>query len=320
MTIDFSSMKKILWNPLEKTGSGGITKDVLYGLHAPFHKKNPVIFTVDTDLFDESVSDEWIDQVFAAMALLEKHTFLVATKNTERMCRYMKTPDRDDRIGYTAMPKIDPKACGLLDWPIRNIWLGATVENQETADEIVFHLMRTPAEIRWVNANPLTGPIRFQEIPTGVNGPLWPYTDTSGDIPKLDWVFVQGDMHSDDHPLHPDWVVSIYSECQEAHVPFYFAGWGQWVPLNQMSFEMEYSIYKPKRKATKGENQFDMDEMYGRVCTVEERLINYQGDFIQVTDESFNQDKLRCHSVFKLGNNRSGCTLHQNTYQAWPDQ
>ena len=42
-----------------------------------------------SDLFHEGVPDEWIDRVFAVMALAPQHTFQVLTKRSARMREYM---------------------------------------------------------------------------------------------------------------------------------------------------------------------------------------------------------------------------------------
>lgn len=318
MFKDFHKLKKEHWKPVETSTPGSVHKGVLNGLRVPLHKRNPVIFTLAVDLFDESVPDEVIDQVFAVMTLCEQHTFMVHTKNTERMQAYMNDSFREDAIGYTAMPLIDPQSYGVLEWPIQNIWLGATAENQSEADARVPHLMQTPAAIRWLNANPLSGPLNFEDIPVGMSGPLRPNDTVSDLTPKLDWVFVRGDGESDDHPLHPDWITDIQKQCQKANVPFYFDGWGQWMPMNQMSFELHASIYTSKGGATKDTSHPESDELVTRVCKVQENLINYSGAFIEVTGAEFDKDKERCHSVFKVGAKRSGCELNRKVYQDWP--
>ena len=45
-----------------------------------------------SDLFHEDVPDEFIDQVFAGMALTPWHTYQVLTKRPERMLEYLTRP------------------------------------------------------------------------------------------------------------------------------------------------------------------------------------------------------------------------------------
>ncbi len=56
-------------------------------LEDPLHWKKPRMVFVNSmsDLFHEDVPDEFIDKVFAVMALCPQHTFQVLTKRPERM-------------------------------------------------------------------------------------------------------------------------------------------------------------------------------------------------------------------------------------------
>jgi len=60
-------------------------------LDQPLHWKRPrmVFVCAHADLFHEAVPDEWIDKVFAVMALASQHTFQVLTKRPERMLKYL---------------------------------------------------------------------------------------------------------------------------------------------------------------------------------------------------------------------------------------
>src|SRR5690606_3746107 len=44
------------------------------------------------------------------------------------------------------------------DWPA-NVWLGTTAENQEWADKRIPELLAVPAQVRFVSAEPLLGPL-----------------------------------------------------------------------------------------------------------------------------------------------------------------
>jgi protein gp37 len=140
------------------------------------------------DLFHEDVPDEWIDRVFAVMALAPQHTFQVLTKRTKRMREYFafkgsQQLDRGggedkasakDRIFIEAMlianrmeGPHEAAACvldALERWPLPNVWLGVSAERQQEADERIPELLATPAAIRFVSAEPLLGPIDFERI------------------------------------------------------------------------------------------------------------------------------------------------------------
>jgi protein gp37 len=94
-----------------------------------------------SDLFHESVPDEWIDRVFAVMALCPQHTFQVLTKRADRMRDYCSSPYNGVALSFK--------------WPLPNVWLGVSVEDQARADGRIPRLLDTPAAVRClVRASP----------------------------------------------------------------------------------------------------------------------------------------------------------------------
>lgn len=123
-----------------------------------------------TDLFGAFHSDEWIDKVFAIMALCPQHTFQVLTKRSTRMRYYMTGLKRDEAITGPTMEiiaearKIMPSHLyNMTDWPLPNVHLGVSCEDQTRADERIPDLLNTPAAVRFVSAEPLLGPINFRK-------------------------------------------------------------------------------------------------------------------------------------------------------------
>src|SRR6185436_14420816 len=53
-----------------------------------------------SDLFHDGVPDDFIDRVFAVMAVSRRHTFQILTKRAQRMQAYLSAPGRLDDI-YT---------------------------------------------------------------------------------------------------------------------------------------------------------------------------------------------------------------------------
>ncbi|NGO64243.1 phage Gp37/Gp68 family protein [Rhizobium daejeonense] len=115
------------------------------------------------DLFAEGVPDEWIDQVFAVMALAPQHTFQVLTKRPERMREYLTAASRQSDIAAAGVCIGQSPSHQFLmrseSWPLPNVWLGVSVEDQKRADERIPILLDTPAAIRWISAEPLLGPV-----------------------------------------------------------------------------------------------------------------------------------------------------------------
>ncbi|WP_265518932.1 DUF5131 family protein [Nitratireductor luteus] len=198
------------------------------------------------DLFHESVPDEWIDRVFAVMALAPQHTFQVLTKRAKRMLEYIAPRDTLLRIdeGVSRHTKgIRPNPAPT--WPLPNVWLGVSAERQQEADERVPELLNTPAAIRFVSAEPLLSSIDFTSICTGhyfidaLRGMKYhdaPEGQHSATEPcaHLDQIIVGGESGPSARPMHPDGPRSIRDQCEEADVPFFFKQWGEYFPVGQV--------------------------------------------------------------------------------------
>ncbi|TIT24447.1 MAG: phage Gp37/Gp68 family protein [Mesorhizobium sp.] len=263
-------------------------------LDQPLRWKQPrrIFVCAHGDLFAENVPDEWIDRVFAVMALAPQHTFQVLTKRAKRMREYVNgTRSSVPFLGRMPLERIHLEASGHMEgdggfmdtlkrhgnvyslycsvpWPLPNVWLGVSAERQQEADDRVPELLATPAAIRFVSAEPLLGPIRFDRIGEfldtfedcgGHPDPHWPATSQDatwlnalvgrmqaeardpygkrlGDIDvglrheggKLDWIIVGGESGQNARPMHPDWARSIRNQCAAAGVPFFFKQWGAW--------------------------------------------------------------------------------------------
>lgn len=118
-----------------------------------------------SDLFHPDVPFEFLDRVFAVMALASQHTFMVLTKRPERMREYIAgvlgepidTP-RDFAL-FDAWRAVHGEHCGQRSWPLSNVWLGVTAESQEQADARIPILLDTPAAKRFVSVEPMLGPV-----------------------------------------------------------------------------------------------------------------------------------------------------------------
>lgn len=234
-------------------------------LDQPLRWKSPrrIFVCAHGDLFHESVPDEWIDRVFAFMALAPHHTFQVLTKRPERMREYLSWHQRPFRIASTALSvgrnlpdghpgwsrdrwKVSPiRGCSqLAEWPLPNVWLGVSVEDQATADERIPHLLDTPAAIRFISAEPLLGPVDLTFMGDkpenglalrldalrgawmGMGRDPFVHHYTAG----LDWVIVGGESGQGARPMHPDWARSLRDQSAAASVAFHFKQWGEWAP------------------------------------------------------------------------------------------
>lgn len=119
-----------------------------------------------------------------------------------------------------------------VDWPLPNVWLGTSVENQAAADDRIPHLLRTPAAVRWVSCEPLLGAV---DISDHFYSGCHCNARSVGEcfcFPRrlLHWVVAGGESGPKARPMHPEWARSLRDQCQEAGVPFHFKQWGEWAP------------------------------------------------------------------------------------------
>jgi len=225
-------------------------------LLAPVRRKKPTTYFVNSmgDLFHEDCPDAWIDRVFAVMALCPQHTFQVLTKRAARMQDYCGAPDIVDRV-WSAADRISAASFarrdqgaqpGELPWPLRNVWLGVSTEDQKRADERIPHLLATPAAVRFISAEPLLGAIDLTAIrwhdedaeirANALTAEAWvensesasAYTNEADGNTKLDWVIVGGESGPDARPMHPDCARGLRDQCAAAGVAFFFKQWGAW--------------------------------------------------------------------------------------------
>lgn len=113
--------------------------------------------------------------------------------------------------------------------PPANVWLGATVVNQEEADRDIPKLLAVPARVRFLSIEPMLGPILLRDEWIGraksAQGPVVQMFK-----PPLSWVIVGGESGPGARPMHPDWARSLRDQCAAAGVPFLFKQHGEWAP------------------------------------------------------------------------------------------
>ena len=196
-----------------------------------WHKQRTVFVCSMADLFHEQVPDEFLDRVFAAMALAPRHTFQVLTKRPERMRGYLAAarPRIAEAIrvmggctfGASVMFYVADLADSVLglagtahgdEWPLPNVWLGTSAEDQERANERIPLLIGTPAAVHFVSLEPLLGPIVLPDgwIPKGLRGG-----------PRLDWALIGGESGPQARLMDIAWARSLVAQCRAAGVtPF----------------------------------------------------------------------------------------------------
>ena len=201
----------------------GLVQPLPKKLFEPLGWREPATVFVDsmTDLFHEDVPDNYIAAVFGVMAATPQHTYQVLTKRAERVedwfmwmarqpydasctplhhiiaCSNYAPSDRQRKALYRAMD---------CPWPLPNVWLGVSVEDQVWADRRIPDLLSTPAAVRFLSCEPL-----LEQVALSTQ-----FAD--GDI---HWVIVGGESGPLARPLHVEWVRNIVATCKTYRVPVF---------------------------------------------------------------------------------------------------
>lgn len=245
------------------TGKVALQEDRLL-LPLKWKKAARVFVSSTSDVFHESLSNEDIDRIFAVMALAPHLTFQVLTKRSARMREYMTNVYRAPGIITTILQVGKDLMIATATWPLPNVWLGVSVEDQQRADERIPDLLATPAAVRFLSCEPLIGPLVLPLACVHCAGTRWvddqnwepdyPTWETiervqraglipcgacnfagwnepvAAALPPLDWVIAGGESGPNARPMHPDWVRGLRDQCAAAGVPFHFKQWGEWAP------------------------------------------------------------------------------------------
>lgn len=207
------------------------------------------------DVFDNEIPSEWFDDLMRMIRDTPQLDWLLLTKrigNAQRMLDGYC--DRNLWVNTWAEFQAPPKASTL---GYQNIWLGATICNQEEADRDIPKLLDVPAAMRFLSIEPMLGAIDLCELEAGgvdetiIPRKYWTDVDDDDSHPALvidaltgwqhqrlgdwtqkgesvDWIICGGESGHGARPMHPDWARSLRDQCKAADVPFFFKQWGEW--------------------------------------------------------------------------------------------
>jgi protein gp37 len=208
-----------------------------------------------SDLFHEKLSNEDIAAVFGVMAAAPRHTFQVLTKRAKRMREWFAwvALDEEKRTKFNAFlnvvveaskhlwpdaPEMGPvyekrdaftdglipermmKDGARVPWPLPNVWLGVSVEDQQRADERIPELLATPAAVRFVSYEPALSAVNFEPYLFAKHT----LTEEPGGIFQhrrsrtLDWIIVGGESGPGARPFDVAWARSVVQQCKAAGV------------------------------------------------------------------------------------------------------
>jgi protein gp37 len=160
-------------------------------LGEPLRWRSPKMIFVNSmsDLFQDGISDDYIEVVTNVMVKADWHTYQVLTKRSGRMAKLLSTKLR-------------------LAAAARHIWWGVSVEDKKYGVPRISELQAAPATVRFLSVEPL-----LEDI-----GSL--------DLKGIHWVIVGGESGIGARAMKREWVVSIREQCAKARVPFFFKQWG----------------------------------------------------------------------------------------------
>lgn len=213
-------------------------------LHIPLSWRKPRRCFVNSmsDLFHPEVETEFIARMWAVMAATPQHTYQILSKRHARMRSLL----RDDcRCGAghapgvhfrskmewastphspTYVPGLRPDVFRDMTWPLPNVHLGASVEDQETANLRVPALVETPAAVRFLSLEPLLAPVDLSVIRTR-NGtlPVSPLEmhydqDTGVGQHPISWLIIGGESGPGARPMQIEWARSLVKQAHETGI------------------------------------------------------------------------------------------------------
>lgn len=142
-----------------------------------------------SDLFQDGVTDDYIEQVVRVMELANWHTFQVLTKRADRLRDLLAT-----KLSFAASQS--------------HIWWGVSVEDRKYGVPRIQPLRDAPAKVRFLSIEPL-----IEDV-----GEL--------DLNGIHWAIVGGESGAGARPMDASWVWSLKRQCERAGVPFFFKQWG----------------------------------------------------------------------------------------------
>jgi protein gp37 len=240
-------------------------------LAEPLRWKKPrrVFVNSMSDLFHARVPREFLARVFAVMAATPQHTYQILTKRPERAARILTDlctcgtghpPGEHFRSEMewaatshspTYVPGLEHGIYHRSGWPLPNVWLGTSVENQKYANLRVPALLRAPAKVKFLSCEPLLGPVDLTRVPFrgdteyvvdalrgryGLREPKELFCFGMANLTRIDWVIVGGESGPGARSCDPQWVWDLASQCKAARRTVFVKQLGSvWARTNNAS-------------------------------------------------------------------------------------
>lgn len=209
----FAGGQAVNWGPgapRRRTSAGNWAMPVKWNRQAQAAGIRYRVFCASlADVFDNEVDTAWRADLFALIQTTPHLDWLLLTK---------RIGNAKDMLPPSFYANAGPNSA----WP--NVWVGATIVNQEEADRDIPKLLAVPARVRFLSMEPLLGPVDLHRFMVG-DGHDAPHFRE-----PLDWVIVGGESGPNARPMHPDWARSLRDQCHAAGVAFLMKQWGEWTP------------------------------------------------------------------------------------------
>lgn len=214
-------------------------------LGIPFKWKAPraVFINSVSDTFHEDVPDSFLVKMYAVMALTPQHIYQVLTKRPDRVPGLRNPGWLWGEVIKTEADQIRRLNPGLNlpeydgTWPLPNVWLGTSAENQYWANDRVPKLLQCPAVVHFVSCEPLLSHIDLHALkqPSGdvIDGFYgWREPKTLERVYGLDQVIVGGESGNSKkiRPMHSEWARHLRDQTKLSNKAFFFKQWGSYRP------------------------------------------------------------------------------------------
>jgi len=247
-------MHKVVWGPQQprvRTSATNWREPLKWNArHDAFfaeHGRRQRVFCASlADVFDNAIDTAWREDVFDLIRATLNLDWLLLTKRIGNVRKML-----EDAADHAFNHRRDDLHQWLVAWlngdaPL-NVWLGATIVNQEEASRDVPKLLSMPARVRFLSMEPLLGPVDLSSIPAnlvtaaGVDaGYDWfdPLTgvgitpngrqedDEEPAYPRLDWIIVGGESGHGARPMDTAWAQSLRQQCVDAGARFFMKQMG----------------------------------------------------------------------------------------------
>lgn len=293
------------------------------------------------DVFDNAVPTEWLVDLLELIRTTPRLDWLMLTKRIGVAVSRLQQAHAYVLEHWTAIDA-QPLSWWLQEWieegnPPNNVWIGATIVNQEEADRDIPKLLAVPAAKRFLSMEPLLGPVELRLVtktwapgrcnhccngdrcddPSHYDRAYCPHCHGTGGQP-IKWVIAGGESGPGARPMHPDWARSLRDQCQAAGVPFLFKQWGQWKPINQMDEAEHEPLYVPNVKAKPHEDQGNLDDIFGRRCTVDTTVVHHDGTTRSITEPMAFLQGTEAMMAFRVGKKAAGRLLDGREWNEVP--